>query len=253
LYGSVLKVEIKRSARISGGSTRAQVYEVLRVSIETVEFPPGLRLSENELADRLGVSRTPVREALLGLRDDRLVEIVPQLGTFVARITRAALEDAQFIRQSLECAAVADAAADADEDDVAALRAIVTRQTQTRDAADLERFYRLDDEFHSSLCRIAGRSVAWSISQRASGHLNRVRRLSLPVHDYIAEMVCQHTLVVDAVADRDRDAAVTALRAHLSRVLTGLGEIAHNHPDYFDDESDRSWALALAAGLDSRV
>ncbi len=246
-------MEIKRAARVSGGSTRSQVYEVLRSSIETVEFPPGLRLSENDLAERLGVSRTPVREALLGLRDDRLVQIVPQLGTFVARITRTALEDAQFIRESLECAAVADAVADAGEDDIEGLRAIVARQAQTRDAGDLERFYLLDDEFHSSLCAIGGRAIAWSISQRASGHLNRVRRLSLPVHDYIAEMVCQHTAVLDAVAQRDPDAAVTALRAHLSRVLTGLGEIAHEHPDYFEDDSDRSWALALAAGLDSRV
>ncbi len=246
-------MEIKRSARVSGGSTRAQVYEVLRALIETVEFPPGLRLSENELADRLGVSRTPVREALLGLRDDRLVEIVPQLGTFVAHITRTALEDAQFVREALECGAVADAAVHAREDDITALRAIVARQAETRDAADLERFYRLDDEFHSTLCRIGGRAIAWSISQRASGHLNRVRRLSLPVHDYIAEMVRQHLAVVDAVADRDPDAAITALRAHLSRVLTGLGEIAHEHPDYFEDASDRSWALALAAGLDARV
>jgi DNA-binding GntR family transcriptional regulator len=248
-----LRVEIKRSARVSGGSTRAQVYELLRASIETVEFPPGLRLSETELAERLGVSRTPVREALLGLRDDRMVQIVPQLGTFVTRITRASLEDAQFIRESLECAAVADAAANACADQIAGLRGIVTRQAQTRDEADLERFYSLDDEFHSSLCRIGGRSIAWSISQRASGHLNRVRRLSLPMHDYIAEMVSQHTTVVDAVAEHDLDGATGALRAHLSRVLFGLGEIALEHPDYFEDESDRSWALALAAGLDSRV
>ena len=246
-------MEITRSARISGGSTRAQVYEALRASIETVEFPPGLRLSENELAERLGVSRTPVREALLGLSDDRLVEIVPQLGTFVAPITRAALTDAQFIRESLECAAVADAAADAGEAEIAALRAIVARQAETRDAADLERFYSLDDEFHRSLCRIGGRQIAWSISQRASGHLNRVRRLSLPVHDYIADMVAQHTTVVDAVADHDPDAATATLGAHLSRVLVGLGEIAQEHPDYFGDETDRSWALALAAGLDARV
>ncbi len=238
---------------MSGGSTRAQVYASLRTSIETVEFPPGLRLSENELAERLGVSRTPVREALLGLRDDRMVEIVPQLGTFVARITRAALEDAQFIRESLECAAVADTAVCAGEAEIAALRAIVARQAETRDAADLERFYLLDDEFHSSLCAIGGRSIAWSISQRASGHLNRVRRLSLPVHDYIAEMVSQHTTVIDAVAEHDPEAAVGALGAHLSRVLFGLGEIAHMHPDYFEDDSDRAWALALAAALELRV
>ncbi|HET9074017.1 MAG TPA: GntR family transcriptional regulator [Solirubrobacteraceae bacterium] len=246
-------MEIKRSARATGGSTRRQVYEVLRASIETVEFPPGLRLSENDLAERFGVSRTPVREALLGLRDDRLVEIVPQLGTFVARITHSALEDAQFIRTSLECAAVGDAAADASDDDIAALRAIVARQAQTRDSADLAHFYVLDDEFHASLCTIGGRAVAWSISQRASGHLNRVRRLSLPVHDYIAEMVSQHTAVVDAVAAHDPVAAHARLRDHLGAVLVGLGEIAQEHPDYFEEEADRAWALSLSARLEHRA
>ena len=226
---------------------------MLRGLIETAEFPPGLRLSENDLAERFGVSRTPVREALLGLRDDRLVDIVPQLGTFVTRITRSALEDAQFIRQSLECAAVADAARQADEDDISELRAIVMRQARTRDAGDLDCFYALDDEFHSRLCSIGGRAVAWSISQRASGHLNRVRRLSLPMHDYIAEMVTQHTAVVDAVAERDPAAAEEQLRAHLSRVLTGLGEIALAQPAYFEDDADRDWALALSARLDARV
>jgi DNA-binding GntR family transcriptional regulator len=238
---------------VSGGSTRRQVYQVLRGSIETTEFAPGLRLSENELAERLGVSRTPIREALLGLREDRLVDIVPQLGTFVARITRAALEDAQFIRESLECAAVADAARHAQEADVATLRRIVVRQAQTRDDGDLDCFYTLDDELHSTLCGIGGRAVAWSISQRASGHLNRVRRLSLPVHDYIAEMVAQHTAVVDAVAERDPEAAEVQLRAHLSKVLAGLGEIAEEHPEYFEDEADRHWALARSAGLDAGV
>jgi DNA-binding GntR family transcriptional regulator len=207
----------------------------------------------DELAERFGVSRTPVREALLGLRDDRLVDIVPQLGSFVARITRSALEDAQFIRESLECAAVADAARHAEEADILALRSIVARQTQTRDDGDLDCFYSLDDEFHSSLCAIGGRAIAWSISQRASGHLNRVRRLSLPVHDYITEMVHQHTAVVDAVSERDPDAAEHQLRGHLSKVLAGLGDIAHDHPEFFEEDADRAWALAVSAQLDRAV
>jgi DNA-binding GntR family transcriptional regulator len=244
-------VEISRSARVSGGSTRQQAYQVLRGLIETVQFPPGLRLSENELAERLGVSRTPIREALLGLRDDRLVEIVPQLGTFVAHITRAALEDAQFIRVSLECAAVADAARRAEPAALAELEALVTRQSAAC-GGDVELFYPLDDEFHRRLCSLGGRAIAWSISQRASGHLNRVRRLSLPVPDYLAEMVAQHRAVLGAVSERDPLAAEMQLRRHLSRVLTGLGEIAHAHPEYFADDRDRHWASTLSTPHDPR-
>jgi len=80
----------------SAGPASRQVYRALRDAIIATEFEPGQRISENELAERLAVSRTPVREALIRLRDERFVQIVPQLGTFVTRISSAAVEDAQF-------------------------------------------------------------------------------------------------------------------------------------------------------------
>ncbi|MBO0768330.1 MAG: GntR family transcriptional regulator [Solirubrobacterales bacterium] len=239
-------MEIKRSIRVSGGPTRHHAYRLVRAAIETAEFEPGQRLSENELAERLGVSRTPIREALMSLRDDRLVEIVPQFGTFVTHITRVALEDAQFVREALECAAVIAAARAASDEDVDALRAIVTRQSQTRDKNDLNHFYMLDDEFHASLCELGGHGIAWSISQRASGHLNRVRHLSLPLPDYIPEMVDQHSAVVDAIGARDPARAEAALREHLSQVLSGLAAVGANHPEYFETDADRDWALELS-------
>src|SRR5436305_1999373 len=98
-------VPISRQTRMRG-STRGEVYARLRDAIVAAELEPGRRLSENELAAWLGVSRTPVREALVRLRDDRLVEIVPQLGTYVSRIGVQAVADAQFIREALECAAI---------------------------------------------------------------------------------------------------------------------------------------------------
>src|SRR4029077_20767075 len=100
---------------------RLFVYAAIRDAIVRAEIEPGARLSENELADQLGVSRTPIREALGRLRDDRLVDVVPQLGTFVSRISTQAVSDAQFIREALECAAVRPAAEQAGDDAIAAL------------------------------------------------------------------------------------------------------------------------------------
>ena len=102
-------MELARTLRTKG-NTRGQAYTVLRDAIVRGELAPGRQLSENELAELLGISRTPVREALIRLRDDRLVEIVPQLGTFVTHISEAGVADAQFIREALECAAVRIAA-----------------------------------------------------------------------------------------------------------------------------------------------
>src|SRR5690349_12947762 len=111
-----METRIPRSDR-RRGNTRGEVYGRLRDAIVAAELEPGRQLSENELAEFFGVSRTPIREALVRLRDDRLVEIVPQLGTFVTRISEAAVSDAQFIRQALECAAVRLAAQRAARED----------------------------------------------------------------------------------------------------------------------------------------
>jgi DNA-binding GntR family transcriptional regulator len=226
-------MELDRAIR-TRGNTRGQAYSVLRDAIVCGELAPGRQLSENELAELLGVSRTPVREALIRLRDDRLVEIVPQLGTFVTHISEAGVADAQFIREALECAAVRIAAERADNEDLAALDGIVTRQREIRDTDDYDRFYVLDDEFHGTLVELSGHGIAWSLAQRANGHLNRVRRLSLPQPRYLAEMVAEHELVVEAIRRHDPDAAELALRHHLRMVLSGLPAIRAEHPDFFE-------------------
>jgi DNA-binding GntR family transcriptional regulator len=227
---------ISLAERRSGVPARAQVYAALRDAIIRAELAPGRRLSENELAARLGVSRTPVREALVRLRDDRLVEIVPQLGTFVSRISVESVHDAQFIREALECAAIRLAAERATDADIAALRATLLRQHETDATADFDRFYELDDDLHQALCDLSGHTVAWSLSQRAKSHLNRVRRLSLPVPSYIGEMISEHEAVVEALGRHDPDGAEEALRHHLRMVLSTLPRIRADHPDYFSAE-----------------
>ena len=229
-------MRIDRVRRTSGGPASRQAYRALRDAIIAAELEPGQRLSENELAERLAVSRTPIREALIRLRDDRFVQIVPQLGTFVTRISTAAVEDAQFIRESLECAAVRLAATRSGEADLAALDGLVRRQAEVVEHGGYERFAVLDDEFHAALCELAGRPVAWEVAQRVKGQLHRVRRLSLPQPHYLEEMVAEHRLVLDALRRGDPDGAEETLRHHLRMVLSALPAIRAEHPDYFEDE-----------------
>jgi DNA-binding GntR family transcriptional regulator len=221
---------------------RGQIYVLLRDAIVAAQLEPGRQISENELAALLGVSRTPIREALQRLRDDRLVEIVPQLGTVVTRISEDAVADAQFVREALECAAVRAAALRARDQDLAGLEVIIRGQEAAREAADYDRFYVLDDELHRALCDLSGHESAWSLSQRAKGHLNRVRRLSLPEPGYLMEMISEHRAVVAAVAQHDPDAAEHALRHHLRMVLSTLPAIRAQHPDYFETETEEESA-----------
>jgi DNA-binding GntR family transcriptional regulator len=225
---------IPLSERRSGRTTRARVYANLRDAIVRAELEPGRQLSENELAASLGVSRTPVREALVRLRDDRLVEIVPQLGTFVSPISTRAVADAQFIREALECAAVRAAAARVTAEDIETLEQNLGAQERARDSADFDAFYVLDDGFHQAICDLSGRAV-WAITQRAKGHLNRIRRLSLPMPSYLSEMIVEHRAIVMHLAEQDPDGAEAALRHHLQMVLREVPRIREQHPDFFEE------------------
>jgi len=214
---------------------RLRVYATLRDAIVRAELPPGTQLSENELAERLGVSRTPIREALGRLRDDRLVTVVPQLGTFVAKISTQAVTDAQFIREALECAAIRPAAERAGDDDIAALEENLGSQERSRDSEDLDAWYLLDDAYHRMLCDLSGHPAVWGVSERAKSHLNRLRRISLTVPDYLPEMIVEHREVADAVGRHDPDAAEETLRHHLRMVLREVPRIREQHPDYFEE------------------
>jgi DNA-binding GntR family transcriptional regulator len=222
--------------RRSGLSTPTQIYVALRDAIVRVDLAPGRQLSENELAGQMGVSRTPVREALARLRDERLVEVVPQLGTFVARITPAAVADAQFVREALECAAIRLAAENAGADDLRGLAENLRGQERARDDGDREVFYVLDDAFHKAVCDLSRHPTVWLVSQRAKSHLNRVRRLSLEAEGYLPEMIEEHREVVAAIAAHDPDRAELALRYHLRQALRELPRIRADRPDFFPQD-----------------
>jgi GntR family transcriptional regulator, rspAB operon transcriptional repressor len=226
---------ISLAERRSGVPARTQVYATLRDAIIRAELPPGRKLSENELATWLGVSRTPIREALVRLRDERLIAIVPQLGTFVSYISPQAVSDAHFIREALECAAIRETAIVATEDDIASLEENLRAQERADERGDFDAFYVLDEEFHRVLCDLSGHATVWAVSQRAKGHLNRIRRLSIPMPTYIGEMIAEHRDVVAAVAEHDPDLAEERLRHHLRMVLREIPQIRSEHPDYFEE------------------
>jgi DNA-binding GntR family transcriptional regulator len=232
-------ISLNRNA-LRGGSTptRVQVYVALRDAIVRGQLEPGQRLSENTLAGEMGVSRTPIREGLSLLREDRLVETVPQLGSFVSRVDPATIADAQFIRESLECAAIRLAAPLVGEADVAGLEENIQNQERATAGGDLDAFYLLDDSFHHTLCDLSGHPSVWLVSERAKVHLNRVRRLSLGMPDYLEEMISEHRQVLAAVAEHDSNRAEMHLRAHLRTVLREVPRMREEHPDYFERPAD---------------
>jgi GntR family transcriptional regulator, rspAB operon transcriptional repressor len=215
-------------------TSRRAVYETLRRKVLTLELPPGAALSENELAAALGVSRTPVRESLILLADEGLVQVFPQIGSFVSRVDPARVADAQFLREAVELASLDDLPPALDAGLVADLRANLDRQRHPDIA--IEEFFGLDEEFHQGLLTLAGHGSAWTTVASAKGHLDRARRLGLYDARSPEVFAAQHVEIFDAVTSGDLTRARTAMRTHLRAVFEDIERIRARSPELFSTD-----------------
>jgi DNA-binding GntR family transcriptional regulator len=218
-------------------SVRDQTLETLRRRIISLQLPPGKPLSENELAQEMGVSRTPVRESLILLREEGLVQVFPQIGSFVSLVDLARVSEAQFVREAIECASLKDATVDAAG--LAGLREILQSQRIADAGGDVEEFFRLDEDFHRELLRLAGHESAWAAVNSAKAHLDRARRLSLLDARPISTLIQQHTAVVDALEANNKTDADSSLRLHLRGVFEDVQRIQDKTPELFSDGAAR--------------
>ncbi|WP_217428137.1 GntR family transcriptional regulator [Microlunatus speluncae] len=216
--------------------TRAsdRVYATLISAIRRLDLAPGSALSETELARRLGVSRTPIREAIGRLVDQGLLEVVPQVGTRVARIRMAEAEEARFVREHLEIACLREVCKLPGRD-VGELRASVARQQRAHRAGDLDGFFEADEEMHRTVFALSGYPGAWQAASQKKLHLDRIRRLSLPGPGTIAELIGEHRAIIDAIEAGDGRSGAALLRRHARRALRYAPDLRAAHPDLFED------------------
>ncbi|GAA2089702.1 GntR family transcriptional regulator [Pseudolysinimonas kribbensis] len=221
--------------RANSRSARAIVHEILRQRIIELEFAPGEPLSESDLAGKLGVSRTPVRESLILLAEEGLVDVVPQVGTFVSRIRESDTASAQFVREALERAALVNGGDAISPAALGELRGMIDAQNQAEAGNDHETFFRLDDAFHAALMKASGHEAAWPLVGQAKSQLDRARRLSLTLTQQLRILIDQHSSVIDRLAAHDVSGADDALRDHLRLVFSDIKTIRTEHPEMFDD------------------
>ena len=224
-----------RQPRPPRGTAREQTLETLRREIIALHLPPGTALSENELAAELGVSRTPVRESLIVLQGEGLVQVYPQVGTFVSLVDPDRVAEAQFIREAIECSSLQSFTLPVAEADADLLAENLRRQRLIAERNDAEAFFELDEEFHRTLLRIAGHESAWRTVTAQKAHLDRARRLSLGNLRPMTALVAQHGSVAEALVAGDQAAAVANLRAHLRDIFDDVVAIRAARPELFDD------------------
>ncbi|MDM9624902.1 GntR family transcriptional regulator [Rhizobium sp. S152] len=222
-----------RSTKLRRATTADAIFERLHTDIISLHMPPGMPLQEKRIAEEFGVSRTPVREALLRLAEGGLVDIYPQSGTVVSRVPVSAIPEAVVVRKALEGTTVERATEIAGEKDVARLDAIISRQTALAAIGDTSGFHEEDEAFHEAIAEIAGYPGIWAILKTVKVQIDRARRLTLPALGRMDNVIREHKLIRDAIASHDVGAARASMTEHLSAVIPDVAELRMRYPDYF--------------------
>lgn len=215
------------------GSLANRVYLALKEAILCIAFRPGEILRKGEICAALGVSRSPVSEAVVRLAAEGLVDVVPQSGTFVARFSMAEIREGAFIREAIELAAVERVAEIVTEEQLAELRRNLRVQEALVADGDHAGFYKLDGEMHGMILSFTGYRRLQQVSETAWLHVNRARQLVLPVPGRVAATLAEHRAIVAALEARDPERARAATRAHLGQLLTYLEPLERERPDLF--------------------
>ena len=226
---------VRRGGRPRTATASAKIYSDLRAELVSLQRRPGEAISEAEIALSYGVSRTPVREAILKLSDEGLLEIFPQSGIFVSRIPVAALPEAIIVRKALEETTARLAAERATSSQILALHSILERQREANAAKDGDAFHQADEMFHATIAEVAGHPGIWKLIQQVKVHVDRYRRLTLPQQGRIAQVIGEHEAILGAIEAHDPAGARIAMEFHLERLLGHISATQSINPEFFDE------------------
>jgi DNA-binding GntR family transcriptional regulator len=229
-----LSLSLASSALALGSSAAGRVEAELRRAIIALELPPGTRLSEQEIALKYGVSRQPVREALIALAKTRLVDVQPQRGTVVVKFSVRKMMEARFVREAVEVAIVCEACAAFSPQSRHRIADLLEVQEKAAQRNDHTSFQRYDELFHIELSEGVGMPLAWEAIRDIKAHMDRVCQLTLPGAAVMLPLVEQHRSIMAAIDAQDAPRAASAMRHHLTEILRALPKTEASYPDLFE-------------------
>ncbi len=208
----------KKSAETAdtGQSSKDKIYQSLRADIISHRLKPGQAIREDELADRFGISRTPVREILRKLEQEDLVKVIPNRGVFVSELTDKDIEEVLEIRLALETAAARSAATKLTDEHRKELKEIRKQLDSAVKLKDSVLSFEADTRLHGMILQAAGNKRAHRIINNLMGQIHRIRFISGHKPGRIDTTVKEHKEIVQALLNADPDKAEDAMRRHLN-------------------------------------
>jgi DNA-binding GntR family transcriptional regulator len=225
----------QRLGAVERRTSADDVYDFLYGQINALELLPGTRISEIEIAQRLDVSRQPVREAFIRLANHGFLLVSPQRATVVRRFSSAKIERARFIRAAVECEVLRRACQKPLGRTKARLEKCIETQEQTVRDGDIDRFHALDYEFHKLLCSAGDSEFVYESIVENKAQVDRLCLLSLAEPTAMDELTEDHKRIFSAIIASDEERVVKEITYHLSRLDDVIVGIRKSHADFFED------------------
>ena len=213
-------------------TARDYALRVLKGNIISLDLAPGTAISENELAAEIGISRTPVREAIIELAKAYLIEIYPQRGSFVSLIDPKMVDEARFLRRVMDTAEIEEVCETADEEGIRLLEENVELQEFYLSKGTTDKLFDLDNKFHRDIYVVAKKDIIYDIHSTLMIHFDRVRNLSV-VTVKNNGIVGEHRAMLEAIKAKDKKTASELVAKHLDHYQVDEIEIRSRRPEFF--------------------
>lgn len=224
---------MKDIEKLEKESNRDYALRVIKKNIINLELKPGTMISEQDIANELNLSRTPVHEALQELATTKIIEILPQRGSLVSFINMALVDESVFMRSTIEIAVTKEACEKITDTDLKPLEENLQLQEFYYSTNNLEKLMELDNEFHRMIYKIANRMQCYFVVSTMNIHYDRFREVRIHTSDS-ANIIADHKNIFAALKDRDSEKACELVQKHLNRLYTDEKEIRKKYPDFFE-------------------
>ena len=229
-----LKLKIRTLDNFQGSLTN-RPFLAIREAIMELNFLPGEIIRKHDICNALGVSRSPVSEALAKLRNEGLVEVVPQSGTFVSRFSLQDIKEGAFLREAIELACIEILASNISEQQLIDLNRNLKLQKVLAESDDYQGFYQLDAKMHGMIMDFTGYKNLAKVTKTGWVQVDRARQLLLPVDGRLKKAFQEHRAVIKALEQNDVALAREKMRTHLNQLILLLTPLEKKHPHLFEN------------------
>lgn len=213
-----------------------EIYNLLRKEILSLEFVPGKELKINNLCEQLQISRSPIRDALMKLSADGLVNIFPQRGTRVSLIDLSLVEEEKFLRSSLEEKALIKAIDEMTEDDIKIYKNAILEQEHLKNTNNLYDFFNSDISFHKATFKLINKNECWKIINKRCVNYDRLRFLSFKDNVDKDTLIKQHYDIIEALISNNKSRVESVIHKHLGKINKEIQILLEKYPSYFKSE-----------------